>query len=169
MIVSGRIHLFGDHVDTDVILPTHAIVNTDPQVLAQNCFSGIVPGFIDKVAPGDFIIAGENFGCGSSREHAPLAIKACGIGCIVAASFGRIFYRNAINIGLPVVECGEALPHAVQDAAAEVDFVSSVLTVGGKRFTIPQYPPEVLQILSVGGLVPFMKARLQATAAPATR
>ncbi len=165
MIVSGRIHRFGDHVDTDVILPTHAIVNTDPQVLAQHCFSGIIPGFVDKVRPGDFIIAGENFGCGSSREHAPLAIKGCGIGCIVAASFGRIFYRNAINLGLPVVECAGALAHAEQDAAAEVDLVASILMVGGQRFSIPQYPPEVLQILSMGGLVAFMKARLQAEAA----
>ena len=163
MKAAGRIHLFGDHVDTDVILPTHAIVNTDPKILAQNCFSGIIPGFVDKVRPGDFIIAGENFGCGSSREHAPLAIKACGIGCIVAASFGRIFYRNAINLGLPVVECAGALAHAEQDATAEVDLIASALTVGGKRFSIPQYPPEVLQILSMGGLVPFMKARLQAS------
>jgi 3-isopropylmalate/(R)-2-methylmalate dehydratase small subunit len=167
MKVSGLIHVFGDHVDTDVILPTHAIVNTDPQVLAQHCFSGIIPGFVDRVRPGDFIIAGENFGCGSSREHAPLAIKACGIGCIVAASFGRIFYRNAINLGLPVIECAGALAHAEQGAAAEVDLISSVLTVGGKRFSIPRYPPEVLQILNCGGLVPFMKARLQASAAAA--
>ena len=162
MKVSGRVHLFGDHVDTDVILPTHAIVNTDPQVLALHCFSGIIPGFVDKVRPGDFIIAGENFGCGSSREHAPLAIKACGIGCIVAASFGRIFYRNAINLGLPVIECAGALAHAEQDAVADVDLIACALTVGGRRFSIPQYPPEVLQILSMGGLVPFMKARLLA-------
>ncbi len=165
MKVSGRIHRFGDHVDTDVILPTHAIVNTDPRVLAQHCFSGIVPGFVGKVRPGDFIIAGENFGCGSSREHAPLAIKGCGIGCIVAASFGRIFYRNAINLGLPLVECAEALAYAEPDAAAQIDLIASTLTVGGRRFSIPHYPPEVLQILSMGGLVPFMKARLQASAA----
>lgn len=165
MKVSCRIHRFGDHVDTDVILPTHAIVNTDPQVLAQHCFSGIIPGFVDKVRPSDFIIAGENFGCGSSREHAPLAIKGCGIGCIVAASFGRIFYRNAINLGLPLVECAGALAHAEQDAAAEVDLIASTLTVGGQRFSLRQYPPEVLQILSMGGLVAFMKARLQASAA----
>jgi len=169
MKLSGRIHLFGEHVDTDVILPTHAIVNTDPQVLAQHCFSGIIPGFVDKVQPGDFIVAGENFGCGSSREHAPLAIKACGIGCIVAASFGRIFYRNAINLGLPVVECAGALAHAEQDAVAAVDLIACALTVGGRRFSIPQYPPEVLQILSMGGLVPFMKARLQAGPAAAAR
>ena len=169
MKVAGRIHRFGDHVDTDVILPTHAIVNTDPQVLARHCFSGIIPGFVDKVRPGDFIIAGENFGCGSSREHAPLAIKACGIGCIVAASFGRIFYRNAINLGLPVVECAGALPLAEQDAVAEVDLIAAALTVGGKRFSIPQYPPEVLQILSMGGLVPFMKARLQGSPAAVAR
>lgn len=164
MRVSGRIHLFGDHVDTDVILPTHAIVTTDPKMLAQNCFSGIIPGFVDKVAAGDIIIAGENFGCGSSREHAPLAIRACGIGCVVAASFGRIFYRNAINIGLPVVECREAIAHAVQNATAEVDFISSTLTLAGAQFAIPQYPPELLQILSMGGLVPFMKSRLQQAA-----
>ena len=165
MKISGRIHVLGDHVDTDVILPTHAIVNTDPQVLAQHCFSGIMPGFVDQVGPGDFIIAGENFGCGSSREHAPIAIKGCGIGCIVAASFGRIFYRNAINLGLLVIECAPALAHAKQGGAAQVDLIASVLTVEGKQFSIPRYPPEVLQILNLGGLVPFMKARLQASTA----
>lgn len=162
MKLSGRVHAFGDHVDTDVILPTHAIVNTDPKVLAQHCFSGIIPGFVDQVAPGDFIVAGENFGCGSSREHAPIAIKGCGISCIVAANFGRIFYRNAINIGLAVVECPQAAAHATAGESAELDFDSSTLLIGSRRYAIPEYPPEVLQILRMGGLVSFMKARLQA-------
>ncbi|MGH8617594.1 MAG: 3-isopropylmalate dehydratase small subunit [Burkholderiales bacterium] len=161
MNIRGKIHVFGDHIDTDVILPTHAIVTTDLEVLAKHCFTGLMPDFRARVQPGDLIFAGENFGCGSSREHAPIAIKACGISGIVAKSFGRIFYRNAINLGLAVVECPDAISHATAGGEASVDFATSTLTVGGRKFTIPQYPHEVLEILRVGGLVPFMQARLR--------
>jgi 3-isopropylmalate/(R)-2-methylmalate dehydratase small subunit len=169
MKLHGKMHVFGDHVDTDVMLPTHAIVTTDLAVLAQHCFSGLVPDFKDRVQAGDIIFAGENFGCGSSREHAPIAIKACGIGGIVAASFGRIFYRNAINIGLPVVECPAAISFAAAGAEASIDFPASTLTVAGRQFAIPLYPREVLEILRMGGLVPFMQARLRETAKTAAQ
>jgi len=160
MKLSGSVHLFGDHVDTDVILPTHAIVNTDPAILARHCFSGLIDGFMNQVKPGDFIVAGENFGCGSSREHAPLAIKASGIACVVAANFSRIFYRNAINLGLVVIECAEVKQYATPGITATADLDTGVLTIGGRSFPIPQYPPQVLEILRGGGLVPYMKLRL---------
>jgi 3-isopropylmalate dehydratase small subunit len=161
MRISGRIHVFGDHIDTDVILPTHAIVTTDPTVLRKHCLSGLVENFAARVQPGDFIVAGENFGCGSSREHAPLALKAAGIGCIVAASFSRIFYRNAINIGLGIIECAQARDHAAPGAPVTADFETSTLTLGEWRYDFPRLPPEVLQILMAGGLVPYMQRRLQ--------
>ena len=160
MNISGRIHLFGDHIDTDVILPTHAIVTTDNAVLARHCFTGLVQGFAGKVQRGDIIFAGENFGCGSSREHAPLAIKACGIGAVVAASFSRLFYRNAINIGLPAVECPESIKHAVEGELASVELDTCTVNIGGRQFRFQRYPQEVLEILRLGGLVPFMKQRL---------
>ncbi len=160
MKLSGWVHMFGDHVDTDVILPTHAIVNTDPAILARHCFSGLIEGFMNQVKQGDFIVAGENFGCGSSREHAPLAIKASGIACVVAANFSRIFYRNAINLGLVVIECADAKRCAAPGMAATADLDTGVLTIGGNTFSIPQYPPQVLEILRGGGLVPYMKLRL---------
>lgn len=161
MRLSGSVHVFGDHVDTDVILPTHAIVNTDPEILARHCFAGLIDGFVNTVKPGDFIVAGENFGCGSSREHAPLAIKATGIACVVAASFSRIFYRNAINLGLVAIECPQAQQYATQACAAAADLDTGVLKIDGKTFSIPQYPPQVLEILHGGGLVPYMASRLK--------
>jgi len=164
MKLAGTVHVFGDHVDTDVILPTHAIVTTDMAVLAHHCFSGLVQGFAEKVRKGDFIVAGENFGCGSSREHAPLAIKAAGIDCVVAASFSRIFYRNAINIGLAAIECAEARAHAADRMPAMADLEACTLEIGGRHYAIPRYPPQLLDILSGGGLVPYMKARLAAAA-----
>jgi len=161
MKLSGAVHLFGDHVDTDVILPTHAIVNTDPGILARHCFAGLIEGFASTVKPGDFIVAGENFGCGSSREHAPLAIKATGIACVIAASFGRIFYRNAINLGLVVIECAQARQCATAGSTAAADLDTGVLNLDDKTFSIPHYPPQVLDILRGGGLVPYMSARLK--------
>ncbi len=161
MKLSGLVHVFGDNVDTDVILPTHAIVNTDPAVLARHCFSGLVEDFAHGVKPGDFIVAGENFGCGSSREHAPLAIKASGIACVVAASFSRIFYRNAINLGLVVIECAQARHHATPGMQATADLEAGVLKIGAEAFPISQYPPQVREILHDGGLVPYMAKRLE--------
>ena len=162
MIFKGFIHKFGDHIDTDVIIPTKFIGQSEPDKLAKGCFSNVFPGFAEKVKPGDFIFAGENFGCGSSREHAPIAIKATGIDCVVAASFARIFYRSAINIGLSLVTCPEAIKHAVAGEKAKVDFDTGVLVVGDKEFAVPQFPPQVAAIVKAGGLVPFMMQRLKA-------
>ncbi len=161
MIFSGRIHKFGDHIDTDVIIPTPLLGSFDPKVLGRGCFSVVYPGFADRVQPGDLIFAGENFGCGSSREHAPIAIKGAGIACVVAASFSRIFYRSAINIGLPIAICSAAVAQAEDGAQAVVDFASGNITVAGKSYSIPPFPPELIAILSSGGLVPFMEKRLK--------
>jgi 3-isopropylmalate/(R)-2-methylmalate dehydratase small subunit len=161
MILKGVIHKFGDHIDTDAIIPTKFLGHTEPEWLAEGCFSNLSPGFAKGVRPGDLIFAGENFGCGSSREHAPIAIKATEIACVVAASFSRLFYRSAINIGLPVVTCPEAIEYAVAGEEAEVNFSTGVLIVGGRRFAIPQFPPQVATIVQAGGLVPFMKKRLK--------
>ena len=168
MIFAGRIHKFGDHVDTDVIIPATLLSNTDTKVLGRGCFSEVFPGFADRVKPGDLIFAGENFGCGSSREHAPIAIKGAGIACVVAASFSRIFYRSAINIGLPIAICPAAVEHAVDGAQASVDFAAGKVTVEGKLYSIPPFPPELIAILDSGGLVPFMEKRLKAARASGT-
>jgi 3-isopropylmalate/(R)-2-methylmalate dehydratase small subunit len=161
MIFTGRIHKFGDHVDTDVIIPATLLSNTDPKVLGRGCFSEVFPGFADRVKPGDLIFAGENFGCGSSREHAPIAIKGAGIACVVAASFSRIFYRSAINIGLPIAICPAAVAHAEAGAEASADFAAGKITVAGQSYSIPPFSPEVIAILDSGGLVPFMEKRLK--------
>lgn len=166
MIFRGRIHAFGDHIDTDVIIPTQFLGQSDPAHLAKGCFAKLYPGFAERVQPGDLIFAGENFGCGSSREHAPIAIKATGIGCVVAASFARIFYRSAINIGLPVVACPDAVSHAQEGNEAEVNFTEGVVIVGGERITFPQFPAQVLEILTAGGLVPYMRERLKSMPRP---
>lgn len=161
MIFQGRIHRFGDHVDTDEIIPSAFLGRTDPESLAKGCFNNVRPGFAEQVEAGDILVAGENFGCGSSREHAPIAIKATGIGCVIAASFSRIFYRSAINIGLPIAICPEAIQFAVEGASAQVDFDGGTVSIAGQRFPIPAFPPEVMEILKVGGLVPFMAHRLK--------
>ncbi len=161
MIFNGRIHKFGDHIDTDVIIPSQFLASTDPQVLGRGCFSNVHPGFSERVQKGDLIFAGKNFGCGSSREHAPIAIKGAGIACVVAASFSRIFYRSAINIGLPIAICPGAIEHAQDGAQASVDFAAGSVEVAGKSFAIPPFPPQLIAILDSGGLVPFMEKRLR--------
>ena len=161
MIFTGRIHKFGDHIDTDVIIPSTLLANTDPQVLGRGCFSVAYPGFAGRVQKGDLIFAGKNFGCGSSREHAPIAIKGAGIACVVAASFSRIFYRSAINIGLPIAICPDAIAYAEDGATASVDFATGKVEVAGRSFAIPPFPPQLIAILDSGGLVPFMEKRLK--------
>lgn len=162
MIFSGRIHKFGDHVDTDVIIPSSLLVNNDPETLGRGCFSKSYPGFSERVQKGDLIFAGKNFGCGSSREHAPIAIKGAGISCVIAASFSRIFFRSAINIGLPIAICPAAISHAEEGAEASVDLAAGKVEVAGQFFAIPRLPPQLIAILDSGGLVPFMEKRLKA-------
>ena len=160
MNLSGSIHCVGDHIDTDQIIPSRFLGSADPASLRSGCFLNLIPGFPDRVAPGDVLVAGENFGCGSSREHAPIAIKATGIACVVAKSFSRIFYRSAINIGLPAISCPEAVDLSVDGQILSVDFDTGLVSVGRKSVPFTPFSPEILEIIGAGGLVPFMAKRL---------
>ncbi len=160
MIMKGRVHLVGDHIDTDQIIPARYLGSLDPKVLAEGCFLNLIPQFAAKVKPGDILVGGENLGCGSSREHAPIAIRATGISCLVARSFSRIFYRSAINIGLPAVVCPDAVAFAEDDNEMTVDFDRGVVESGGKSAAFAPFGPSILAIIAAGGLVPFMSQRL---------
>ncbi len=150
-----KTYLFGDNIDTDVIIPARYLDTTDGPTLAAHCMEHVDPTFADTVEPGDIIVAGFNFGCGSSREHAPLAIKAAGVACVVARSFARIFYRNAINIGLPILECPEAVGGTRAGDELRVDLsagsVENLTT--GQTFTAQPLPPFVQEIVAAGGLL----------------
>jgi 3-isopropylmalate/(R)-2-methylmalate dehydratase small subunit len=160
MKYQGRIHVVGDHIDTDQIIPARFLGSLDPKVLAEGCFFNLIPQFATKVTSGDILVAGDNLGCGSSREHAPIAIKAAGISCVVARSFSRIFYRSAINIGLPAIVCPEAVAFARQGAEMSVDFDRGVVESDGKSAAFAPFGPSILAIIAAGGLVPFMQQRL---------
>ena len=152
MAITGQVIRYGDNVDTDVIIPARYLNTTDHQELAAHCMEDLDPSFVSRVKPGDIIVAGENFGCGSSREHAPVAIKASGIACVVAKSFARIFYRNAINIGLSIVECDAA---ADDGDRLSVDFEQGRienLTKGTER-AFSAFPPFLQTLLQSGGLL----------------
>ena len=155
MKLKGFVHRYGDDVDTDVIMPAHYLVTTDPNELARHCMEGIDPEFVKRVKPGDIIVAGKNFGCGSSREHAPLAIKASGISCIIATTFARIFYRNAFNLGLPLLECIEASEELEGGEELEVNLSTGeiVSLEDGKRFQAQPVPPFMLELIRDGGLM----------------
>lgn len=156
MKVSGIAHKYGDNVDTDVIIPARYLNTASREELAVHCMEDIDPDFPKKVKPGDLIVAGENFGCGSSREHAPMAIQASGVSCVIARSFARIFYRNAINIGLPILECPEAADAVAAGDRVAVDFDSGLITdeTTGRSFTAAPFPPFILDIIREGGLIP---------------
>ena len=156
MKVSGFAHKYGDNVDTDVIIPARYLNTASREELAVHCMEDIDPDFPAKVKAGDLMVAGENFGCGSSREHAPMAIQASGISCVIARSFARIFYRNAINIGLPILECPEAADAIAAGDKVSVDFDSGLITdeTTGQRFTAVPFPPFILDIIREGGLIP---------------
>lgn len=158
----GRVHKYGDNVDTDVIIPARYLNISDPVELAQHCLEGIDGEFVKKVSSGDIIVAGRNFGCGSSREHAPLALKAAGVSVIIAKSFARIFFRNAINIGLPIVECEEAVAETNDRDVLEVDLGSGEINniTSGKKFQAEPYPEFMLELISVGGLVEHTRRKL---------
>ena len=161
-VIKGRVHKYGDHVDTDVIIPARYLVTTDPKELAAHAMEDLDPEFAKRVQPGDVIVAGRNFGCGSSREHAPLALKAAGVSCIVAASFARIFYRNALNIGLPIVECPEAVEEIQPGDEAEIDIEGGCirdLTLG-KQWRFPPLTGIAKELLDAGGLVPLVRRKL---------
>ena len=159
MNVHGFVHKFGDNVDTDVIIPARYLNTADHKELASHCMEDIDKEFIHKVKPGDIITAGANFGCGSSREHAPIAIKASGVSCVIAATFARIFYRNAINIGLPILECPEAAAAIAEGDEVEVDFDTGVITdkTSGKTFQAEPFPDFIKEIIDKGGLLNSLK------------
>ena len=157
----GRAWRFGDDVNTDEIIPAIYLNTTDPKEMAIHCMEGIDPDFARKIAPGDIIVADKNFGCGSSREHAPIAIKAAGISCVVAKSFARIFYRNAINIGLPILECEEAAQRINEGDQIEVDLESGIITNSTKNenYKARPFPEFMQQIIAAGGLMSYVMAR----------
>ncbi|MDR2717912.1 MAG: 3-isopropylmalate dehydratase small subunit [Treponema sp.] len=149
----GTVHKYGDNIDTDVIIPARYLNTSDPAELKLHCMEDIDANFIKKVQSGDIIVGGRNFGCGSSREHAPIAIKAAGISCVVAESFARIFYRNAINIGLPIMESAEAAKALQNGDTVEIDFDKGAITSGDKVFTVPAFPAFIQEIIASGGLL----------------
>ena len=161
MKLQGRVWKFGDNIDTDVIIPARFLNVSDQETLARNCFVDLRPDFSQNVKPGDIILGGSNFGCGSSREHAPLAIKAAGVSVIIARSYARIFYRNAFNIGLPILECEEATVAFSEGDRISVDLDSGEIkgVADENVFSANPIPEFMREIITAGGLVPYIKAR----------
>ena len=160
--MKGKVHKYGANVDTDVIIPARYLNISDPAELAKHCMEDIDRDFIKKVKRGDIMMATTNFGCGSSREHAPLAIKTSGISCIIAKSFARIFFRNAINIGLPLLECDEAVDKTEAGDTVEVELASGRIKnlTKGTEFKARAYPDFMAELISAGGLIEYTKRRL---------
>ena len=161
-MLKGKVHKYGSDVDTDVIIPARYLNVSEPAELAKHCMEDIDADFVSRVQPGDIIMATTNFGCGSSREHAPLAIKAAGVSCVIARSFARIFFRNVINIGLPLLECGEAVDSTEDGDTLEVDINNGRIkniTRGGEYNAKP-YPDFMAELIAVGGLIEYTKKRL---------
>lgn len=163
MELKGRAWKFGDDVDTDAIIPARYLNTSDPEELALHCMEDVDPSFPSKVERGDIIVAGKNFGCGSSREHAPIAIKAAGVSCVIARSFARIFYRNSFNIGLPIFESPEAAAGISQGDKVAVDLDTGKITnlSKGKSFQSNPVPPFMQQIIAAGGLVNYVAERMK--------
>ena len=162
MILKGKAWKFGADVDTDLIIPARYLNTSDPKGLAKHCMEDADPAFAGKVSSGDLIVAGNNFGCGSSREHAPIAIKAAGVSCVVAASFARIFYRNAFNLGLPILESPEAAEAVKTGDEIEVDLATGKITnlSQDRTYQAQPVPPFMQELLAAGGLMPYVMKRL---------
>ena len=160
-MMAGTVFKYGSNVDTDVILPARYLALYKDEDLAAHCMEDLDSGFVTGVQPGDYIVAGENFGCGSSREHAPLALKSCGVKCVIAPSFARIFYRNAINIGFPIVECAQAAEEIQAGDQVEVDFATGIITdsTQGKTWQAAPFPAFIDGIIQSGGLLNALKER----------
>lgn len=158
MNAKGKVFKYGANVDTDVIIPARYLNTADPKELAKHCMEDIDATFVDRVSRGDIIVAGPNFGCGSSREHAPIAIKECGISCVIAPSFARIFYRNAINMGLAIMECKEASEKINDGDEVEVDFSTGLIRdlTQGTEFTANPFPEFIRKIIEADGLVGYI-------------
>lgn len=161
MIKTGSVIKYQDNVDTDVIIPARYLTTGDPTELAKHCMEDLDPTFHERVKEGDIIVAGWNFGSGSSREHAPISIKASGISIVIAKSFARIFYRNAINIGLPIVECKEAAEEIQAGDTVSVNFDTGIITdeTTGKTYKGQSFPPFMQQLIDAGGLIPYINSR----------
>lgn len=159
MKVRGKVFKYGDNIDTDVIIPARFLTTADPELLKVHCMEDLDSDFVNKVEAGDIIVAGKNFGCGSSREHAPVAIKASGISCVIAGDFARIFYRNSINMGLPILECKEAVEGIDMGDEVEVDFEEGLIIDKTKDlvFKAKPFPPFIQKIIDAGGLVEYTK------------
>ena len=162
----SRVFKYGDNVDTDVIIPARYLNAPSPEELAKHCMEDIDADFATTVQPGDIIVGGANFGCGSSREHAPISIRACGVKCVIAPSFARIFYRNSINIGFPILECPEAAAEINNGDDVTVDFDTGriVDNTTGREFRANPLPPFIGGIVDKGGLLPYLKAKIQGEA-----
>jgi 3-isopropylmalate/(R)-2-methylmalate dehydratase small subunit len=160
--IKGKVHKYGANLDTDAIIPARYLNLSEAEELAQHCMEDVDPEFLTKVTPGDIIVADTNFGCGSSREHAPLAIKAAGVSCVVAKSFARIFFRNSINIGLPLLECIEAVAGTEAGDVIEVDLATGkiVNVTRGRTFVAEPYPDFMMGIINAGGLIEYTKKKL---------
>ncbi|HWQ79012.1 MAG TPA: 3-isopropylmalate dehydratase small subunit [Anaerovoracaceae bacterium] len=162
-VLKGNVHAYGDNVDTDVIIPARYLNTSDPLELAKHCMEDIDTEFVKKVKPGDVIVAGRNFGCGSSREHAPIAIRACGVSCVIAESFARIFFRNAINIGLPIVELKDARRRVQTGDAVEIDLKEGKVKnlTSGEDYAVSPHPAFMQEIIESGGLIEMVKKQLE--------
>ncbi|MEZ0536202.1 3-isopropylmalate dehydratase small subunit [Caldicellulosiruptoraceae bacterium PP1] len=159
MIFNGKAHKYYDNIDTDVIIPARYLNTSDPNELAKHCMEDLDKEFVNKVNKGDIIVAGKNFGCGSSREHAPIAIKASGISCVIAKSFARIFYRNAINIGLPIIECPEAVDSISDQDNLDVDLINGKIKnlTKNEEYIAKPFPQFMQDIMKMGGLISYVK------------
>lgn len=157
----GKVFVFGDNISTDIIVPGQYVSLSLPEEIATVCMEGMEPGFAKKIQQGDIFVAGANFGCGSSREHAPTSIKAAGVSCVIAKSFARIFYRNAINIGLPVLESPEAAERLHEGDSCSVDISHGVITnhTQGEEYTFTPYPQALWEIIQMGGMVEYVKGQ----------
>ncbi len=161
MLLKGKVWKFGTDIDTDAIIPARYLNTSDPDELAKHCMEDADPAFPGRVKPGDIIVAGKNFGCGSSREHAPVAIKSAGISCVIASTFARIFYRNSFNIGLPIFESPEAAADIQEGNEVTVDASSGVITnlTTGKTYRAAPVPPFMQEIIAAGGLIKKLSLR----------
>jgi 3-isopropylmalate/(R)-2-methylmalate dehydratase small subunit len=167
MELKGKVHKFGDDINTDEIIPARYLNTSDPAELARHAMEDADPEFVGKVKPGDFIVAGKNFGCGSSREHAPVALKAAGVAAVIAASFARIFYRNSFNMGLPILESPEAAAEIAGGREISVNLNTGVITdlTTGKKYPSQPLPPFMQELLADGGLMAHLKKGLEAKSA----
>lgn len=161
MEAKGKVIKYGDNIDTDVIIPARYLNAYSPEELASHCMEDIDKDFVNKVNKGDIMVGGANFGCGSSREHAPIAIKASGISCVIAESFARIFFRNAINIGLPILECPEASKDIDDGDNISINFDTGIITneTKGKTYQASAFPPFMQELINAGGLVKYIQSK----------